>query len=309
MSCRPAFLVVVMALAGCSEVANPSPAATLPAAPPTIAPTELAEPAPSPTPFPTPPPSPPTLAPTDGPEPTPTESPEAPAVETGCLVGTWRVENLMELATLVFLGAGGLPHDLAIGDGDLTLSFSQAGQAVFAYNQLTMTGEIDAGGTRLPLQIVVNGQGQANYAIEGDTVTFSDLAAPDLTVETSVDGQPAPVGVPPEEFEIFDPTSVTFSCNLEAAEMGLPAVGPATLVLARVDSQARSGPPGPPEAFHAPGAAEEVSGPHRLVRRVDSRSPTRAAGLLWGEGNGLRPLAQARRGILTHVGRNRIISA
>lgn len=232
-----AFLVAAMVLAGCSGAANLTPAATLPLSLPTLAPTAVPEPTPTAPSAPTQPPSPPTLAPTAVPEPTPTVPDEAPTEKTECLVGMWRVENLLQLAQLVFLGAGaGAPDDLAIGGGELALRFGPDGEAVFAYNQLTITGEISAGGTRLPLQIVVNGRGQASYAIEGATVTFSNLEAADLTVETSVGGQPAPVGVPPEEFEVFDPTSVKFSCSPEAAEMGLPAAGSASMVLARVDS-------------------------------------------------------------------------
>jgi len=232
-----AFLVAAMALAGCSSAASLTPAATLPLSLPSPATTEVPEPTPTGPSAPTRLPSPPTLAPTEAPEPTPTVPDEAPTEKTECLVGTWRVENLLELAQVVFLGAGGgVPDDLAIGGGDLALSFGQGGEAVFAYNQLTMTGEISAGGTTLPLQIVVNGRGQASYAIEGATVTFSNLEAADLTVETSVGGQPAPQGVPPEEFEIFEPTKVTFGCDLDAAEIGLPAAGSASMVLARVDS-------------------------------------------------------------------------
>jgi hypothetical protein len=233
----PAFLVVAMVLAGCSSAANLTPAATLPPSLPTLAPTEVPAPIPTAPSAPTQLPSPPTLAPTEVPEPTPTVPDEAPTEKTECLVGTWRVENLLELAQLVFLGGGaGVPDDLAISGGELALSFGQGGEAVFAYNQLTMTGAISAGGTTLPLQVVVNGRGQASYAIEGATMTFSNLEAADLTVGTSVGGQPAPLGVPPEEFEIFDPTSVKFSCSPEAAEMGLPAAGSASMVLARVES-------------------------------------------------------------------------
>jgi hypothetical protein len=232
-----AFLVAAMVLAGCSSPANLTPAATLPLSLPTLAPTAVPEPTPTAPSAPTQPPSPPTLAPTAVPEPTPTVPDEAPTEKTECLVGTWRVENLLELAQLVFRGAGaGVPDDLAIGGGELALSFGQGGEAVFAYNQLTMTGEISAGGTTLPLQIVVTGRGQASYAIEGATMTFSNLEAADLTVETSVGGQPAPLGVPPEEFEIFEPTRVTFGCDLDVAQIGLPAAGSASMVLARVDS-------------------------------------------------------------------------
>jgi len=166
------------------------------------------------------------------------------------------------------------------------LAFGQRGEAVFAHNQRTVTGEIDAGGTMLPWQIVVDGRGRASYDIEGATLTLSDLAAPELTVETSVEKQPAPLGVPSEEFEVFDPAGVEFSSRREAAEIGLPAVGAASLVLARSTARHNRVHRTRPGHSKPLGLPQEASRPHPRARRSAGRLRTGPVGRSAGRARG-----------------------
>jgi hypothetical protein len=219
--------LIALFLAACSGAA-PAPAATEPpgalTAAPALAPT--AEPTTEPTAAPqaTEPPVAPTKAPTRAPTTEPTaessESRVKPVEGAACLLGTWQATNLIELAAGMFISRGqAVPPDLAIAGGDLTVIFGPDGHGMYAYDNLTLDATIDAGGTMLPLKVLVDGQGSATYdANDAGSITFSDAEANELQVETTVGGVPVPMGALEEAFIIMEAESVTYSCEGNAVE-------------------------------------------------------------------------------------------
>ena len=237
--------LMVLFLAACGGEARapqvtepPASLTAVPALALTVEPTTV-EPTTAPTAVPaaTEPPAAPTatsaLAPTSKPTTRPTP---APVTGATCLVGTWRATNFIELAAAMFVSRGqAVPPDLAISGGKLTVVFGPEGQGTYTYDNLTLKATIDAGGTMLPITILVNGQGSAAYnVIDAAEITFSEIEAEDLRVETTVGGAPAPMGPPEEAFVVMEEESATYSCEGSVAQFAFPERVTAALILERV---------------------------------------------------------------------------
>lgn len=163
--------VVAIALAACT-----SPAATTPAptSPPTIQPTDTQAPTA-------------TLAATDtSPAPTASESSMA-----GCIIGTWQVSDFNSYMNSV------LPQDaLQNGEismketsGTLTYAFDSSGKADVNAQQFKVTAEITVSPVSLPLDIVINGTGTADYKVnESGTLQFSNLSGGNISFKVSISG-------------------------------------------------------------------------------------------------------------------------
>jgi hypothetical protein len=232
--------LMVLFLAACAG-ATPAPQATEPPAAPTAVPALAltVEPTTAPTAVPaaTEPPAAPTTTPALVPTSKPTTTPTAaPVTRATCLVGTWRATNLIELAAAMFVGRGqAVPPDLAISGGKLTVVFGPEGQGTYTYDNLTLEATIDAGGMTLPMRVIVNGQGSAAYnVVDAAEITFSEIKAEDLRVETTIGSAPAPMVAPEEAFVVMEEEAATYSCKGNVAELVFPERVAAPLILERV---------------------------------------------------------------------------
>jgi hypothetical protein len=237
------LILVSLLLNAC---ATGEPGTTVPPAEPTgtSAPVPTDEPARIPTSEPTASPA-ETAAPTASPESTAepraesTAKPKAdPTRAPSCLAGTWTAANLIELARGIFTGQGQpVPTDLAVGGGDLTITFDLDGLVSYAYDDVTVQGTMDAGGAPLPMAIAVNGPGSAAYEIIDDrSITFSDAKVNDLEVAMTVAGQPAPAGAMARVFAIVSAAEETieYTCEGDAAQLSFPEKADAPLMLERM---------------------------------------------------------------------------
>ena len=172
-------------------------------------------------------------APTSAPLP----SPSAPSGGDGCLSGTWEMKDFEQyLAAIIppeITSTGELTYDGTTGRAAYT--FTGNGQAGIQAEAFTVRYTMSMGALNLPMEIILDGSGSANYAVDGSQLLFSNVDSANLFMSINLGGAPMMPATPVTGLFPGGETdsAVAFTCEGNTLTLTMPAGNSAPVVLER----------------------------------------------------------------------------
>lgn len=163
--------------------------------------------------------------------------PPASSGGDACIVGAWEMKDFEQYLAAVIppeiTSTGELTYDGTTGRA--TYTFTGNGQASIQAEAFTVQYKMSMGALNLPMEIILDGSGSANYAASGSRLLFSNVDSANLLMSINLGGAPMMPATPVTGlFPDGDTDSaVAFTCEGNTLTLTMPAANSAPVVLER----------------------------------------------------------------------------
>ncbi len=163
--------------------------------------------------------------------------PQASSGGDACIVGTWEMKDFEQYLAAVIppeiTSTGKLTYDGTTGRA--TYTFTGNGQAGIQAEAFTVQYEMNMSGLNLPMEIILDGSGSANYAVNGGQVLFSNVDSANLFMSINLGGAAVMPATPVTGLFPDGETdsAVAFTCEGNTLTLTMPAANSAPVVLER----------------------------------------------------------------------------